>query len=194
MATKLYDRSTGLIAAGTDVTVGVGSSPVSTSVATESGSDVVHKTVLALTDVSVTAGNTTGVSFGGTKVYDFPEGRILLLGATLDSLTFDLTDAGNATPVAAADGGDIAFGTTVAGDGTLSAADVNVIPSTSIDPISGGVTGAALAVSAQFDGTTTAVDVYVNVLVDDADVGNGASDVILVSGTLTLVWANVGDF
>lgn len=157
-------------------------------------SSVVHKTVLQLDDVSVTVGNTTGVSFGGTKVYDMPAGRILVLGATLAAVTLDLTDAGNATPIDAADGGDIAFGTTAPDDGTLTGTDVNIIPSTSIDPLSGGLTGVALAASAQIDGTTTAVDVYLNLLIDDADVGDGASDVLLVSGTLTLVWVNLGDY
>lgn len=174
-----------------DATVGVASNG---AVATETGNGPVRKTSLALTDVSVTVGNTTGVSFGGTKIYDFPQGRILVLGSVLEGVTFDLTDAGNVTPIDAADGGDIAVGTTVAGDGTLTGTDVDLIPSTSIDPISSGVTGAALAASAQFDGTTTAVDAYFNVLIDDADVGDGASDVVLVSGTLTLHWCLLGDY
>lgn len=162
--------------------------------AVERGNGVVHQTTLTLTDVPVTVGNTTGVSFGGTKIYEFPEGRILLLGATLADVTFDLTDDGNVTPIDDADGGDISVGTTIAGDGTLTNADVDIIPSTSIDPISGGVAGAALAASAQFDGTTTPVEVNFNVLIDDADVGNAASDVILVSGVLTLTWINLGDY
>jgi len=151
----------------------------------------IHKTVLSLEDVSVTVANTTGVSFGGTKIHDMPEGRILILGAVLGGVTVDLSSATN---LDAADGGDISVGTTVAGDGTLSGTDVNIIPSTSIDPLSGGITGAALAASAQLDGTSAAVDVYLNMLIDDADVGDTDSDVVLISGTLTLVWVNLGDF
>jgi len=147
----------------------------------------IHKTVLSLEDVSVTVANTTGVSFGGTKIHDMPEGRILILGAVLGGVTVDLSSATN---LDAADGGDIS----VAGDGTLSGTDVNIIPSTSIDPLSGGITGAALAASAQLDGTSAAVDVYLNMLIDDADVGDTDSDVVLISGTLTLVWVNLGDF
>ena len=163
------------------------------AVAVETG-NVARKTVLTLVDVPVTVGNTTGVSFGGTKVYDFPAGRILILGATLAALSFDLTDAGNATPIDAADGGDVAFGTTPPTDGTLTGTDVDIIPSTSIDPISGGITGVALAASAQFDGTTTAKDINVNIIIDDADVGDGASDVLLVNGVLTVHWVNLGDY
>ena len=161
--------------------------------AVETG-NVARKTVLTLTNVSVTVANTTGISFGGTKVYDFPAGRILVLGATLSSLSFDLTDAGNVTPIAATHGGDVAFGTTVPSDGTLTGADVDIIPSTSIDPISGGITGAALVASAHFDGTTTAKDINVNILIDDADVADGASDVLLVNGVLTVLWVNLGDY
>lgn len=162
--------------------------------ASEQGNGVLQKTVLTLDGVSVTVGNTTGVSFGGTKIYDFPAGRILILGATIANVSFDLTDAGNVTPIDAADGGDIAVGTTVAGDGTLTNADVDIIPSTGIDPLSGGVDGAALAASAQFDGTTDAIDAYFNILIDDADVGDGAEDVLLVSGTLTISWINLGTY
>lgn len=177
--------------AGVDATVGTAANGAT---AVESGNGAVHKTVITLSDVEVTVGNTTGVSFGGTKIYDFPQGRILVLGSVLANVTFDLTDAGNVTPIDAADGGDISVGTTVAGDGTLTNADVDLIPSTSIDPISGGVTGAALAAAAQFDGTTDAVDAYFNVLIDDADVADAASDVLLVSGTLTIHWVLLGDY
>lgn len=162
--------------------------------ASEQGNGVVQKTVLTLSGVSVTVGNTTGVSFGGTKIYDFPAGRILVLGVTLANLSFDLTDAGNETPIDDTMGGDIAVGTTAPDDGTLGGTDVDLIPATSIDPISDGVDGAALAASAQFDGTTTAVDAYINAIIDDGDVADGASDVILVSATVTITWVSLGDY
>jgi len=152
-----------------------------------------HSSVITLSDVSVTVGNTTGVSFGGTKILDFPEGQIYVLAAWAEGATFDLTDAGNVTPIDSADGGDISYGTTVAGDGTLTGTDVDIVPSASIDPISGGAAAARLAAAATFDGTATAKDVYVNVLIDDADVGDGASDVILVSDVLHIVWVYGGD-
>ncbi len=194
MSSKLYNRSTGLIQAGSGVTSGVGAKNGATVSVSETGNDVVHRTTITLTDTPVTAANTTGVSFGGVKIYDMPAGRVLVLGATVGALTFDLTDDGNVTPIDGADGGDIAFGTTVAGDGTLTGTDVDIIPSHSIDPISGGSAGAALGASAVFDGTSTAVDIYLNVLIDDADVADTASDVLLVSGVLNLVWVDLGDY
>jgi len=159
----------------------------------EYGVDIFHQSVVTLADVSVTAANTTGVSFGGTKIVDFPEARVAVLGSTLSTVTCDLTDAGNATPVDGDDNGDIAIGTTVAGDGTLSAADVNLIPSTAFAFDTSGVS-AALAAAAQFDGTTTAIDAYLNCLVDDADVADTASDVLLFSGVWTVTWLDLGDY
>lgn len=188
---RVTDSSGQLLQSISD-TSGVGTASNGAAAAETNG--IVRKTVLSLTDVPVTVGNTTGVSFGGTKIYDFPQGRILVLGATLEGLSFDLTDEGNATPIAGTHGGDIACGTTAPTDGTLAGTDVDIIPSTSIDPISDGVDGAALAASAQFDGTAEAKDVFLNVLIDDADVANGASDVILVSGVLTIHWLFLGDY
>lgn len=176
--------------AGAGGTVGTVAANVS---AVESG-DLVRKTVLTMTDVSVTVANTTGVSFGGTKIYDFPAGRILLLGVTAANISFGLTDEGNATPIDGDMGGDIAIGSTAPDDGTLTDTDVDILPSTSIDPISDGVDGAALAASAQFDGTTTPLDAYFNILIDDADVEDEASDVLLVSGTVTMHWILLGDY
>lgn len=188
---RVTDSSGQLLQSVADSTgVGVAGTGV---VATETG-NVVRKTVLSLTDVPVTVGNTTGISFGGSKIYDFPAGRILLLGATINGITFDLTSEDNVTPIATTHGGDVSIGTTAPTDGTLTGTDVDIIPSTSIDPISAGITGAALAASAQFDGTSTAKDAFLNILIDDSDVADGASDVILVSGTVTLHWMNLGDY
>lgn len=175
-------ETVGAIVAGIGVTVA------------ESGFGTFRKTVLTLTDVPVLVGNTTAISFGGTKLYDFPTGRILVLGAIVDNITFDLTSALNVTPIDDTMGGDVAFGTTLTEDSTLDGTDVDLIPSTSIDPISGGIAGAALAASAQFDGTTTAKEVNINIIIDDADVADGASDELLVSGTLTIHWVLLGDY
>lgn len=153
----------------------------------------IHSTTITMNGVLVTVGNTTGVSFGGTKLIDFPAGRIQVMGAYQSGITFGLTNAGNLTPITSAMGGDVSFGTTAPTDGTLTGADVDIVPSASIDPISGGCAISRLAASATFDGTTTAIDVFVNVLIDDADVGDGASDVLEVSGTLVINWIFAGD-
>jgi hypothetical protein len=152
-----------------------------------------HTTTITMNGVAVTVANTTGISFGGTKLIDFPAGRIQVMGAYQTGITFGLTNAGNVTPIDGTMGGDVSFGTTAPTDGTLTAADVDIVPSASIDPISGGCAISRLAASATFDGTSTPIDVFVNVLIDDADVADAASDVLEVSGTLVINWIFAGD-
>lgn len=153
-------------------------------------SGFINKTVLTLDDtpVVVTEIGAGTNAVGGVKVYDWPEGRILLLGAIVENVTITIDT--NAIDVA--DGGDVAFGTAApGGDGLLDGTAVDVIPSTSVDPIT-NIVDAALAASAQFDGTATAKDVYFNMSVDDADVS--ATHTNTIDATLTLHWVNLGDY
>lgn len=173
---------------------GAGVAAASTVHVTEMGSAGMRQTLIQLVNHLVTVGNSTGVSFGGSRIYTFPEGRIHLLGCTRKPITFNLTNEGNETPIDGADGGDVALGTTAPTDGTLTGTDVDINPSTGADPLSGGAAGAVLAAGAIFDGTTTPVPVFANVLIDDDDVGNGASDVIgLNCNQILLTWCNLGD-
>lgn len=199
MSTKLYnpsDRSVGVEVLSTGEialsSADSGTAEATTSAVHRSG---VIKSVITLTDVPVTVSNTTGVSFGGTKVFTFPEGRILVHGATVGALSLTLATGGtNATPLVGTMGGDFAFGTAVPDDGLLDDTAVDIIPSHSADPLSGGAGAAALAASAQFDGTTTPVAVYVNAIIDDGDVADTANDEFEVSGDLTIVWSLLGDY
>ena len=43
------------------------------------------------------------------------------------------------------------------------------------------------------DGHTTAIDLYMNFEIDDADITTGGADAITVSGTVTVTWINLGD-
>jgi hypothetical protein len=174
---------------------GAGAGPSgATVVVVEKGDDALRKTYIRLVNHPVTVGNSTGVSFGGSEIYEFPEGRTHLLGCTRKPVTFNLTDAGNVTPIDDTMGGDVALGTTDPDDGTMAGTDVDINPSTSIDPISGGAAGAVLAAAAVFDGTSTPVKVHINILIDDLDVADGASDVILVNcDQILLTWTDLGD-
>jgi hypothetical protein len=156
--------------------------------AVEYGSGVVHQTVLTL---SLTGTNDLDLADGadhgtGVKIYDFPEGRILLLGATINGVT----------TIAGASGGGatlpLALGTvTAADDATLTGTEVNIIPSTAT--ANGSSTfKAALAAQAQFDGTSAAVDVYFNAAVTNAVSASAVT--IAVTGTVTLTWINLGDY
>ncbi len=79
----------------------------------------------------------------------------------------------------------------------LATTDVDLMASTAmLDPFVAGVgTGnGAFVKDTEFDGTTTAKDAFLNIIIDDADVADAASDIVLVSGTIILdvVWS--GDY
>ena len=168
--------------ASTVPSAGAGAKNGATVTAVEGGNATVHQTVLTLASTPVTVANTTGASFGGVKLYDFPAGRILVLGVTA-SLGFVWTGES----IAAGGSGDYSLGT-----------DVNLLPSTGMtDPAVSGVAAAtsnALAAAAQFDGTATAIDANLNIIIDDADVANADTDTVLASGTITMTWVWLGDY
>lgn len=168
--------------------------------ATECGTGAVRQTVLTFTNTPVVTGNTTGASFGSAKIYDFPKGRIAVLGVTayFTQITFNTT-AGTNGDIAGGGSGDFSIGSTATADATLATTDVDMLPSTAmLDPFVTGVGRSnvvgALAAAAQFDGTTTAIDAYLNVIIDDADVSDAAaSDNVYFTGTVTITWINLGD-
>lgn len=162
--------------------------------AREFGEGIVRTTVLEVVGLPVTVANTTGASFGNKQLYDFPKGRLLVLGTTVkwSRIAFGST-------IAATGSGDYSMGTTGTADATLSTTDVDLLPSSAMaDPFVAGVStdtaGAALAAAAQFDGTTTAKDAYLNVIIDDADVSDAGSDTATFTGRIVLTWANLGDY
>jgi len=153
------------------------------------GDRVMRKSVLTLAamPVVVVEGGTGTNGYGGTKIYDFPAGRILVHGCIVNcAITVD------ATNLDAADGGDVGCGTAVVSDGDLTdATDIDLCAAIDVDPINGDVHG-QLAAAAQFDGTSTAKDMYLNMLIDDADISTSATNT--VSGTITLIWSLLGDY
>lgn len=162
----------------------------------EQGNGVMHKTVITFTNVDVPLADAAGVvAYGGLKVYDMPEGAILMLGAVAD---VDLTKS--SAGVNADWDGDMGVGTiTASNDGTLAATEQNIIPTTATPQAVAGVTTAngksTATENAVLDGTTTPVDVYFNLLVDDADHDvTGTPCNLILNGTLTLHWINLGDY
>ena len=172
----------------TDAT-SAGAAASTTVVAKHLGAEV-YKTMLTCSDTPVTIayGGAGTNSVGGVKIYDFPAGRILVLGLTVDSMTVTPVEANG---FSATDGGDFSFGTAAAAGADLETTAIDLCPKTSIDPIV-TATSAALAASAQFDGTTTAKDVYANFLVDANDITNNAS--LTFDATVTITWMNLGDY
>ena len=172
--------------------------------ADELGDGINHQTVLNFTTgFYVVTGNTTGASFGSQAIYTFPEGRINIVGCTAKfSGIFMNTQTGSAGDIASdgAGSGDYSIGSTATADATLSSTDVNILLSSAmLDPFVAGAgssnAGTALAASAQLDGTSTAITAYLNVIIDDADVADGAaSDKVYFIGTVRVTWSHLGDY
>jgi hypothetical protein len=155
---------------------------------------VIHQTVFTLADVTQTLPNSG--QYVGTKLYDFPAGRISVLGVTA-SLAEKTTSA-IASTLNASKTGALALGTATASSTTLDSTMADLLPSTAwtssatINVAGSAVTG-ALASAAQFDGTATAIDMYLNAAVaTDGDLDADAT--IAWSGTITVTWINLGDY
>lgn len=149
-------------------------------------------TTLTLDNVPQTITNTTA-EYAGTKIFDFPEGRIAVLGVTA-SLKQKTTSA-LATTIASGATGAIALGTATASATSLTGTMVDLLPSTAYTSsttinVAGTAVGAALAATAQFDGTTTAKDVFLNTAI-----ATGSADgTQTISGTIVISWLQLGDY
>lgn len=151
-------------------------------------------TTLTLDNVAQTV--TDGTEYQGTKIYDFPAGRISVLGVTA-SLKQKTTSA-IATTINSGVTGAIGLGTAAATNVSLTGTMVDFLPTTAFTSsttinVAGTAVGAALVAAAQFDGTTTAKDLYLNTAyatTTDVD-GNGTQT---ISGTIVITWINLGDY
>jgi hypothetical protein len=171
-----------------------GSSPISTVKAKHVQLGPFCVTTLTLDNVAQTVVN--GVEYQGTKIFDFPEGRLLVLGVTA-SLKQKTTSA-IASTLNSGVTGAIGLGTATASAVTLATTMVDLLPSTAFTTsttinVAGAAVGAALAASAHFDGTTTAKDMYLNTAyATTTDVDADATQTI--SGTIVITWMNLGDY
>lgn len=163
---------------------GVGAAAGTGVTAYEMGDRVLHHTRLSLDALSVTMADVAGTgSSGGTKIYDFPAGAIKMVGAIAN-----LKVTAGSGGIADAFDGDFALGSTVTED--------DILPTTAMPQAAAGVTTAkgqsTAAEEIVLDGTTTAVDLYLNALVDDAD--SSGNDTLSFTGTIDLFWINLGDY
>lgn len=151
------------------------------------------QTTLTLNNVPQAVVN--GTEYQGTKIYDFPQGRILILGVTA-TLQQKTTSAIASTLNSGT--GAISLGTATASATTLSSTMADLLPSTAFTSstvinVAGTAVSGALAASAQFDGTTTAKDVFLNTAyATTTDVDADATQTI--SGTVVISWVQLGDY
>ncbi|MCP4493409.1 MAG: hypothetical protein GY820_39795 [Gammaproteobacteria bacterium] len=152
----------------------------------------INKTTLSLNDVAIAVTDLTGTtnSCGGTKIYDFPAGQIYVLGFQVENFAFTT----NAT-IGATAGGDYAFGTTVGAGPALTTTEIDLTDAAvSIDPIvtvTDAISAFDTVAESQWDGTATAKDIYVNLLIDGGDIAADTTNT--VDATVTMYWLNLGD-
>jgi len=164
--------------------------------AVESGAGGFHKTVLTLADTPIVMADEAGVvGYGGLKVYDFPEGLIVFQGAVMD---LDLTKS--SAGIDDTWDGDVGLGTvTASNNATLATTEQNLVPTTATpQAVAGATTADAQSTSTEIgtvlDGTTTAIDAFLNFLVDDADHDITATAAnIIANGSITMHWIQLGD-
>ncbi len=178
----------------TDDLASSGDVSVSTVTASHQQFGAFNHTILTLANVAQTV--TNGTEYQSTKIYDFPEGRIYILGVTA-TLQQKTTSALASTLNASSTGG-IALGTVAASNVALSSTMVDLLPETAFTSsatinVAGTAVSAALVAGAQFDGTTTAKDMYLNTGYETTtDVDANATQTI--SGTVKVTWLNLGDY
>lgn len=141
---------------------------------------------IKLNNFNLTVDGATGIGFGTAIIGDFPEGNILFLGA-LTNLTFDAPASG----IIATWDGNFSIGTAPTADSTLSAGEVDIIPSTVIPAATATIAGPVRATHAVavtgtvYDNTDNSLEINLNVLV--ADLSISANGVVLaISGDVTL--------
>lgn len=181
------------IATDPTTTVGVGAVAGTGVAVTENGDGAVHKTTFTFTAHSqATTDAGAAGAHGSTKIYDFPQGYILHLGTTCNLTT--LAGSGGIADGAAA---VFALGsvTTATDNATLGTTEADFIASYAgtLTAGAGVFTKTGTGTFTAFDGHTTALDLYLNAAVPDAD-HTASADTIAYTGTCTMTWVNQGDF
>lgn len=169
-----------------------------TGVGAAPGPGFVQKTITFTNSPVVLVDHAATVAYGSLKFFTFEKGQINIVGAVAN-LVVTKTSAG----VVDAWNGDFGVGSVAADNSaTLASTEQNVIPTTATPAATGTGSGAGgahttakgkLTTAALLDGSVTAVDLYLNMLVDDAnqDVTTTPCNLI-VNGTITLTYANNG--
>ena len=164
----------------------------------EMGTDAMRRTRFTLTDLPISVVSvTTGNGVGGTQIYDFPEGYIQRMGCVAN-LSVSIATASQADFTDATPEGDMGVGTvapanadalgTDATDDDFATATAFVMSAYADSAVDLPSEAAALV-----DGSATAVNLFVNFLVDAADIDDDATTEVLVSGTIDVVWSLIGD-
>lgn len=143
-------------------------------------------------DAVITVDGLTGIGFGSINLAGLPEGNVLLLGAVV-SVQFSGSGA-DANLVDTWDG-DFGIGSTPADDATITATDVDIIPSTALGAATAEVsplTRVENITAAMIDNKAGTGSVNLSLLVDDANI-DADGVLITASGQLHLAYIMLGD-
>lgn len=149
--------------------------------------EVIKQTINLRGTVAVTATG-AAVGFGSLVVGDMPQGNILLLGAVA---YVQLSGSGADANLDATWDGDFSIGTAPTADVTLSGAEVDIIGSTALGAATAEVSPRVRAVNAtqaMLDNTDGSMELNLNVLIDAANIGDGATVNLTASGVLQLAY------
>lgn len=179
-------------------TDGVGTAETITGMSvTETGNGAFHKTTFTFATVTIAIADATGVTgWLAAQLYTFPEGLLGFYGAVAD-LALTKSSAGLNDDW----DGDVGLGTAT-NDATATPMDstqIDLIPNTATPQAAAGVGTADCQstdteIGAVFDGTSTAKEVWLNFLFDDADQDiDGTPCNLIINGTISMCWFVVGD-
>jgi hypothetical protein len=174
-------------------TVNAGAVVAGTCTAVEYSNNGYHRTVLTmLTGAVVNLEDKNDAN--GIKIYDFPQGNVIVLGAFADVV---VTSAAAVTTSYV-----MSVGTVIGVDGeeTLTTTEADFVASATVTCGGGNedfhgasaLTAAGL-VMVPFDGTGGGKDVYLNAAVAAGNI-SGASAITAQSGTVVIEWIYLGDF
>jgi len=169
-----------------------GVSQVAQAVAQEYGSQApggVHSTVLTLTNVPLLVRDTQ--QGNGVKIYTFPAGKLVRLGASLENVQI-ITTSDPATTLNASVAGQFGVGTTTQANATLATTEQDIVQVTAFttSATQNAVPAAVRAYGAPnltvLDMTATR-DIYFNIAIAGAtDIDLDAT--VLINGVLTINW------
>lgn len=175
---------------GTQSPLGVGAVSVGGASAVEWGDGIYHRSIITVDATGVNDIDLEDKDDGnGVLIYTFPIGHIRVLGVVADlSATSSAGIFQGTFPMA--------VGTAIGADGdaTLTSTEADLCASTAISY--NGVQACDLppvsAADMTWDGTSSAVTVYLNAAVLGTDINTAST--VEATGTVTIHWVNLGDY
>lgn len=182
-----------------DPTTGAGTKAASSTVEVEEQSNgIFRQTKITLTNAPLSVVSvTTGNGVGGLKLYTFPEGYIHVLGS-YGSVSLSIASAKQGDFTDATPEGDLGIGSLLPANADSLGTDATDDDICTARPFTmssyaASVNFRADAATLVLNGSSTAEDVNLTVLVDAADIDNDVTTEILATGTIYIRWIFAGD-